>query len=100
MDVRVQVDAGAVEVAEQDDLKRLQVSVLGVADPGRLDALLGELGTVDGEHVWLDVDRLRERGRPEDPNWFGSFAVMIEYARRHGWTKAGGSQVRAHVVWS
>lgn len=98
MDIRVNVAAGSVDIAHGDDLKRLQVSLIGTATDDQATALLGALGRLDGEHAWLRVETLREQAGPGQPEWNEGFTRMIEFARSHGWTTEDDAQVRAHVV--
>jgi LmbE family N-acetylglucosaminyl deacetylase len=60
---------------------------------------LGELGTVDGDHAWLQIDELRRAahraGAPE--GWDTEFERMIAYAKTKGWISDDGCAVRAHI---
>lgn len=94
----VDLTDGRATVRQADDLKSLSVKAPG----GNADAAaLGDLGTPDGAHVWLEVDALREAAAATvDPAgraaWVTGFDAMIAYATSKGWTDEHG-RVRAHV---
>ena len=52
----VEVVGGTSRVREGENLKALSVRV---DDRASLASALGSLGTVDGDHVWLDIAQLR-----------------------------------------
>ncbi|MFZ4719509.1 MAG: hypothetical protein ACOYMR_08785 [Ilumatobacteraceae bacterium] len=94
--MHVEVNENGPSVHEATDLKRLAV-VCG--ERAHLDAL-GDLGTVDGDHVWLSIDALREAAGatvPDDERaaWAEGFDGMIAFAAKHGWVQ--GPTVRAHI---
>ena len=93
----MQIDAHqpTAVVTDVDDLRRLEVlAPVGLADVD-LAARIGDLGRLDGDHVWLSVEHLRQAG-PADPGWAEGFDGMIGYARSKGWVE--GDAGRAHVV--
>lgn len=53
----------------------------------------------DGEHVWIDVARLREAGLAgtDAPDFGERFDGMIAYAAKKGWLDESGERVRAHI---
>ena len=53
----------------------------------------------DGEHVWIDVSRLRQAGlgQSDAPDFGERFDAMITYAASKGWLDESGARVRAHV---
>ncbi len=81
-----------------DDLTSLDVLAPAEIPAAALPDRLGSLGTVEGDHAWLDVDRLRERGRPDDEQWVAGFEGMLGYAAGQGWLDASGTAVRAHLT--
>jgi hypothetical protein len=95
MFVRVDTATARSELHHPDDLQRLHVEVVGDGDQTAIDGALGEFGRLDGDHVWLRIDALREAG-PGDDGWTTRFDAMIDYARSKGWTDGAGA-VRAHV---
>lgn len=98
MNVHVDLDVGSHRVDEADDLQRLAVVLHGEGPPVDLERALDGLGTLDGDHVRLDVDALRRaagEGRGDD--WAVRFGEMIAYARSKGWTDDDGKVVRAHI---
>ncbi|SDG61307.1 hypothetical protein [Klenkia brasiliensis] len=95
----MQIDAHrpTAVVTDVGDLRRLEVlAPAGLADAD-LAHRLGDLGRLDGDHVWLPVERLRQAG-PADGDWAAGFEAMIGYATSKGWVSDGA--VRAHVVRS
>jgi hypothetical protein len=97
--VRVIVDgrAGRVEAEDADNLGALSV-VLRDVTPDRAAALLGEFGQLDGEHVWLNIESLRELApHPQSCSWGARFQQAMDYATSKGWTDPGGAFVRAHI---
>jgi len=95
----VEVVDGTSRVREGENLTALSVRV---DDRSTLDAALGSLGTVDGDHVWLDIAALRagaEASLPADAveDWAAGFDGMIGYATKSGWVNDDGTKVRAHV---
>lgn len=93
----MQIDAHrpTAAVTDVDDLRRLEVLAPVNLPDADLAARLGDLGRLDGDHVWLSVQRLRGAG-PADEGWASRFDAMIEYATSKGWVE--GTAVRAHVV--
>lgn len=93
--VIVRVDANQVSVVDPQTLDRLHVEV----HPGAAAALegLGELSD-DGEHVWLDVDRLRALASRAgvEPGWDAGFDSMVAYAESKGWLDSN-RRIRAHI---
>lgn len=95
----IEVSNGTATVREAENLKALSVVAPGgVAHP---DAL-APLGRVDGNHVWLSVQALRESAAATIPEadraqWVQGFDGMIAYAASKGWTDEAGTHVRAHV---
>lgn len=78
------------------DLKCLHVDVVG--DSRELD----DWGTLDpdGEHLWIEIATLRNRGRLEgvSGDWEHRFDEMIAYANTNGWVS--DDRVRAHIVFT
>jgi hypothetical protein len=95
----VEVVDGTSRVREGENLKALCVRV---DDEASLAAALGSLGTVDGDHVWLDIAQLRagaEASLPADADdgWTAGFDGMIGFATKSGWVNDAGTKVRAHI---
>jgi hypothetical protein len=95
----VEVTEGQCAVREAADLKSLSVQA---ADRAHLSAL-GDLGSVDGDHVWLSIDALKTAAAatvPDDERaaWGDAYDGMIAYAISKGWASADGAAVRAHIA--
>ena len=98
MIVVVDTDRTRLEVLEREQLGKLAVQVTG--PKAQVDALLGPLGRLEGDHAWLRVDELRRRARPLDArdSWDEQFDAMVRFAAEHGWTDAEQRFVRAHLM--
>jgi hypothetical protein len=96
----MQIDAHrpTAVVTDVEDLKRLEVLAPAGLPDDELAGRLGDLGRLDGDHVWLDVAGLRAAGQPGDAAWGAGFDGMIGYAGSKGWLDEAGTAVRAHVV--
>jgi len=95
----VEVQGGTSRVREGENLRALSVRV---DDRATLEAALGSLGSVDGDHVWLDLAALREGAEASLPadaveGWAAGFDGMIGYATKSGWVSDDGTKVRAHI---
>jgi hypothetical protein len=89
---------GTLSVEDGDNLGALSVELRGIATDAANDAL-GDLGRVDEDHAWLNIDRLAALGRPPDsPGWDEKFQAMIGYARSHKWIDPTETMVRAHLA--
>lgn len=53
------------------------------------------VGRLDGDHLWVKQDWLRQHGR-QDPEWLAGLGKMLDYAGRAGWMDLAGA-VRAHI---
>lgn len=96
----VVVDGATKRVAleDVDNLKALSVRLDG-CDPADADAVLGALGHVDGEHVWLDIAGLVSLSpRATDEQWRADFDATMSYAKSKGWIDDAGERVRAHLA--
>jgi hypothetical protein len=92
----IRVTPTGATVEDADNLRDLRVAISGVDDATAATAISAAgLGTLDGDHAWLDVAALRARGTDTDA-WRASFDDMTAYARTKGWVD--GTRVRAHVV--
>ena len=84
---------GQSNVIEVETLTELSV------EAGDAAVTLGELGTVEGDYAWLQIDELRRAahraGVPE--GWNTEFDGMIAYAKTKGWMSDDGRAVRAHI---
>lgn len=90
--------AGSVALEDAANLRALSVE-LRSCSPAEAGRLLGELGRIDGEHVWLDIDRLRALSPlAGDPEWAAGFDGVMTYAGTQGWIDDSGSKVRAHLA--
>lgn len=86
----------AATLADPADLKSLSVSAPADATDDALSAAVAPWGRLDGEHVWLRIDRLREAA--VDAGTGGAaFDGMIAYARGAGWVDPAAEHVRAHI---
>jgi hypothetical protein len=87
-------------VEDPGNLKQLHTEFRGVSDDQATAALTGAgLGTVDGEHAWLDARALRAAG-DGSAAWASGFDAMLAYAASKGWTSEDGARVRAHIIRS
>lgn len=83
---------------DAENLKGLGVS-LRSCSPDEAGHLLGELGRLKDEHVWLDIARLRALSPlAGDPDWLAGFDGVMAYAATRGWIDDSGARVRAHLV--
>lgn len=97
MYVEVQ-SAGDTSVQDVENLRELAVRAHGVDVDGITAALHASgLGAVEGDHAWLDVERLRRSGPAELSQWSDGFDGMISYAGKQGWLNEDGTRVRAHL---
>ena len=87
-------------VEDPGNLRQLHAEFRGVGDDAAAAALAAVgLGTVDGDHAWLDAGALRAAG-DGSPSWGAAFDGMLAYAADKGWTSEDGTRVRAHIVRS
>jgi hypothetical protein len=87
-------------VADAANLKQLHAEFRGVDDAAAGTALAAAgLGTVDGDHAWLEADALRAAG-DGSAAWLAGFDGMLGYAASKGWASPDGAQVQAHIVRS
>lgn len=87
-------------VADAENLKQLHAEFRGVSNDIAAAALSAAgLGTVDGDHAWLDASALRAAGDGSD-GWTAGFDGMLAYAASKGWASPDGSAVQAHIVRS
>jgi hypothetical protein len=90
----------AATVADAENLRQLHAEFRGIGDAEAAAALAAAgLGTVDGEHAWLEASALRAAG-DGSPEWVAGFDGMLAYAATKGWASADGSRVQAHIVRS
>ncbi|WP_158300451.1 hypothetical protein [Arthrobacter crystallopoietes] len=81
-----------------ENLRELAVRAHGVDVNGISAALQASgLGTVEGDHAWLDVEGLRRSGPAELTQWREGFDGMISYAGKQGWLNEDRTRVRAHL---
>lgn len=86
-----------VRLDDADDLKALSVR-FDACEPDDAAAILGALGAVDGEHVWLDIAGLLSLSpRAAEEQWRADFDNTMAYARSKGWVDEAGERVRAHI---
>lgn len=89
---------GEASVVDVENLRELAVRAHGVDIDGISAALQANgIGAVEGDHAWLDVERLRRSGPADLAQWTEGFDGMISYARKQGWLSVDGSSVRAHL---
>ena len=87
-------------VEDPGNLRQLHAEFRGVGDEAAAGAMAAAgLGTVDGEHAWLDAAALRAAGDGSQA-WVTGFDAMLAYAAGKGWTSEDGARVRAHIVRS
>jgi hypothetical protein len=83
-------------VEDPGNLKQLHAEFRGVSDDAAAAAIAAAgLGTVDGDHAWLDAGALRAAG-DGSADWASGFDAMLS----KGWASADGTRVRAHIVRS
>lgn len=102
MFVLVSGDGGSVQATVEDplNLKQLHTEVRGVDDEAATEAMrVAGLGTLEGDHAWLNADALKAAGDGSS-GWTVDFYAMLAYAKTKGWTSDDESQVRAHVIRS
>jgi hypothetical protein len=100
--VLVSSDEGGARatVEEPGNLRQLRAEFRGVSDDAAAAALAAAgLGTVDGDHAWLDTSALRAAG-DGSAAWASGFDAMLAYAAGQGWASGDGARVRAHIVRS
>jgi hypothetical protein len=100
MFVLVSADGDHVRAAVQDqqNLRQLHAEFRRVGDADADQALRGAgLGTVAGDHVWLEPSALRAAG-DGSADWNAQFDAMLRYAASNGWTDEESARVRAHIV--
>jgi hypothetical protein len=98
MYLRVDV-SGAVELCDPDDFERFKLVVVGGSGEEELAAALAPHGRLlQGGDALVGVEAVKELAgeRASEPVWRARFAVMVEYARAHGWVDADGSSIRVH----
>ena len=102
MFVLVSGDDGEVRASVEDpaNLRQLHAEFRRVNDNAAAAALAAAgLGTVDGDHAWLDAGALRAAG-DGSAAWATGFDGMLTYAASKGWSSEDGARVRAHIVRS
>ena len=102
MFVLVSGDDGEVRASVEDpgNLRQLHAEFRGVSDEAAAAALAAAgLGSVDGDHAWLDAGALRAAG-DGSAAWATGFDGMLAYAASKGWSSEDGTRVRAHIVRS
>ena len=102
MFVLVSGDDGEVRASVEDpgNLRQLHAEFRGVSDEAAAAALAAAgLGSVDGDHAWLDAGALRAAG-DGSAVWVTGFDGMLAYAAGKGWSSEDGSRVLAHIVRS
>jgi hypothetical protein len=88
---------GAVRLEQPEALNELSVKLRDCSVP-HAGTLLSGLGRIDGTHVWLDINGLKQLSPLQlSPEWASGFDATIDYARTKGWTDVSG-HVRAHLV--
>jgi hypothetical protein len=85
-------------VEDPQNLRQLRAEFRGVDDAAAAEALRAAgLGTVDGDHVWLEADALRAAGDGSS-GWTVDFYAMLAYAKTRGWTNDESTLIQAHVI--
>jgi len=93
-------DGILASVEDPGNLKQLHAEFRGISDEAAAAALAAAgLGTVDGDHAWLDAGALRAANDGSEA-WAAGFDGMLAYAASKGWASADGARVRAHIVRS
>lgn len=90
--------AGSVRVEDAEELTSLSLELRDLV-PGQVPALPADLGRIEGEHAFLDIDALRALvPARRSCSWDGRFGQAMAQARRSGWTDPTGSLVRAPIT--
>jgi len=97
-----------VGLDEPDDCRRFHVAARGPAvndgvHADALDRVLTdhEVGRLDGDDVWVQVDAVRRMAAGRvGATWESDFTAMVAFARDKGWLDPSGTAIRAHVEWS
>lgn len=84
---------GRVTAHETDVLTSLDVLA---PDRNRLPEAFAGIGTVDRDHVWVDIAWLKQTCSNPSEQWQTGFDAMIGYATSKGWTHQD-RLVRAHI---
>jgi hypothetical protein len=93
----VHVSARGVRLEAPEDLKAFRVVVADDLQGESLADALGSVGQLDGEHVWVSPDWLRQAsGRAGDAAWAQGFGGMVAYATKKGWVNQAGA-IRGHI---
>lgn len=88
---------GQVSLGEAENLRGLSVE-LRSCDASQAEALLGDLGRLDGDHIWLDIGLLKALSPlAGDTEWADGFDGVMKYAESKGWLDGAGTHVRAHI---
>lgn len=99
MKIIVTANAGGVRIENPGEFSSLSVEIAEDLSGAEAQHELGPLGRLDGDHVWLDRDRLRALVVPVGDEALSSgFDRMVDYAVRSGWTSSDGTQIRSHIT--
>lgn len=91
-------DAEHAAICDPANLRELRVKTHGVCEAEVESALASSgLGSLDGEHAWLSIAKLKEAGTGFGCEWAGNFAGMVTYADSQGWLSPDRLSVRAHL---
>jgi hypothetical protein len=97
MKVVVDGPASVVSISDAEDLDGLSVVLLEVSAE-RASELIGDLGRIEGDHVWLSIQSLLELSpKPRSCSWDARFAKTMADAQKSGWTDPTARFVRAHI---
>ncbi|RZL84127.1 MAG: hypothetical protein EOP32_04735 [Rhodococcus sp. (in: high G+C Gram-positive bacteria)] len=89
----------SIRLDDGDNFTELAVDAVGLSrDEVTVVVSSAGAGAVEGEHLWIGIDFLRNHGRGTG-EWNHAFAAMIDYAGRNGWIDDDGGRVRAHIRW-
>ena len=92
------VGGATATVEDPQNLRQLRAEFRGVDDAAAAGALRAAgLGTIDGDHVWLDSDALRAAGDGSS-GWTVDFYAMLAFAKTRGWTNEDSSKVQARII--
>ena len=93
--MRLVVD-GAGQVVATQTAVFTSLDVLTTNRAGLAQAFAA-IGTVEDDHVWVDIAWLRKACASPCEEWQAGFDAMIDFATRKCWTREN-RLVRAHVV--
>tara|TARA_R110000868_G_scaffold226080_4_gene478539 strand:- start:4126 stop:4422 length:297 start_codon:yes stop_codon:yes gene_type:complete len=82
-----------LELRDAHNFKELKL----VRAPAHADTVItGQLGRLDGDHVWVDEHWFLAQPPAANEEWIKAFHAMKDYARGKGWVDGAGA-IRVHI---